>query len=150
MPKPPTSKPTAPLNRQDCVEVALLVISEAGVKKMSMRKVASSLGVSAMAMYKHVPQHRRTDGRHPQCRHCQGRCIPLRTGVVSMARASRLAREGFNTEKSGRAYLAVIQAVIGGVCLHASIEAQRQVQATVTQTYPADATTLRTGQSRRP
>lgn len=40
-------------NQQSFVNAALEVIAESGVEKLSMRKVASRLGVSAMAMYKH-------------------------------------------------------------------------------------------------
>ena len=41
------------LNRQRFVDAALDVIADVGVEKLSMRRVASQLGVSAMAMYKH-------------------------------------------------------------------------------------------------
>ncbi|MGB2255184.1 MAG: TetR/AcrR family transcriptional regulator [Spongiibacter marinus] len=41
------------LNRQRFVDAALDVIADVGVDKLSMRRVASQLGVSAMAMYKH-------------------------------------------------------------------------------------------------
>jgi len=43
------------LNRQAYIDAALEVVAEVGVDKLSMRKVASRLGVSAMAMYKHFP-----------------------------------------------------------------------------------------------
>ena len=41
------------LNRQRFVDAALDLIADVGVEKLSMRRVASQLGVSAMAMYKH-------------------------------------------------------------------------------------------------
>ena len=41
------------LNRQRFVDAALLVIAEVGVERLSMRRGANQLGVSAMAMYKH-------------------------------------------------------------------------------------------------
>ena len=44
---------TVSLNRQRFVDAALSVIAEEGVERLSMRKVAAQLGVSAMAMYKH-------------------------------------------------------------------------------------------------
>lgn len=44
-----------PLNRQAYIDAAFEIISEVGVEKLSMRKVASLLGVSPMAMYKHFP-----------------------------------------------------------------------------------------------
>lgn len=37
------------------IEAALAVIADVGVENLSMRKVASTLGVSPMAMYKHFP-----------------------------------------------------------------------------------------------
>ncbi|KEQ14019.1 TetR/AcrR family transcriptional regulator [Endozoicomonas numazuensis] len=40
-------------NRADYVKAALTVIAREGAEKLSMRKVASQLNVSAMAMYKH-------------------------------------------------------------------------------------------------
>ena len=43
------------LTRQAYIDTALTLISEAGVEKLSMRKVASALDVSPMAMYKHFP-----------------------------------------------------------------------------------------------
>lgn len=43
------------LNRQSYIDTALDLIADAGVEKLSMRKVASRLGVSPMAMYKHFP-----------------------------------------------------------------------------------------------
>ncbi|MGI9275446.1 MAG: TetR/AcrR family transcriptional regulator [Endozoicomonas sp.] len=41
------------LNRQSYIDAAFAIISNEGVEKLSMRRVASELGVSAMAMYKH-------------------------------------------------------------------------------------------------
>ncbi|NRB37922.1 MAG: TetR family transcriptional regulator [Pseudomonadales bacterium] len=43
------------LNRQAYIDVAFDLIVESGVEKLSMRKVAGVLNVSAMAMYKHFP-----------------------------------------------------------------------------------------------
>lgn len=40
-------------NRQAYIDASLDVIAEVGVEKLSLRKVASRLGVTAMAMYKH-------------------------------------------------------------------------------------------------
>ncbi len=47
--------PRSPLTREDFVGVALDIIHESSVDKLSMRKVAARLNVSAMAMYKHFP-----------------------------------------------------------------------------------------------
>ena len=44
---------TKSLSRQSYIDAAFAIISTEGVEKLSMRKVASQLGVSAMAMYKH-------------------------------------------------------------------------------------------------
>ncbi|MEH6550279.1 MAG: TetR family transcriptional regulator [Pseudomonadales bacterium] len=41
------------LSRQTFINVALEIIADVGVEKLSMRNVAAGLGVSAMAMYKH-------------------------------------------------------------------------------------------------
>lgn len=41
------------LNRQSYLDAALDIVAEGGVDKLSMRKVADRLGVSAMATYKH-------------------------------------------------------------------------------------------------
>ena len=45
---------TVSLNRQRFVDAALSVIAEVGVERLSMRKVAAQLGVSAMAMLETV------------------------------------------------------------------------------------------------
>lgn len=45
----------ATLNKASYVDAALDLIAESGVDKLSMRKVATRLGVSPMAMYKHFP-----------------------------------------------------------------------------------------------
>lgn len=47
--------PKAPLNRQAYIDAAYEIIADIGVDKLSMRKVATHLGVSPMAMYKHFP-----------------------------------------------------------------------------------------------
>lgn len=41
------------LSRQSYLDAALDIVAEVGVEKLSMRKVADRLGVSAMATYKH-------------------------------------------------------------------------------------------------
>jgi AcrR family transcriptional regulator len=170
MPKPLTPKPNSPLSRQAFVDAALLVISEVGVEKMSMRKVASSLGVSAMAMYKHFPNKEellaatldaviaKADVFPPADLAWQAwvervargmydalcaetSWVPLlgsmrlgpQAARATEAFVNRLTHEGFSTEQAGRAYFAVIQVVIGGVCLNASIKAQRQTQMTDAQ-----------------
>lgn len=43
------------LNRQAYIDTALTLINESGVAKLSLRKVATALHVSPMAMYKHFP-----------------------------------------------------------------------------------------------
>lgn len=53
MVKPGTANKTIHLSRQLFVETALAVSDRDGVDKLSMRKVATHLGVSPMAMYKH-------------------------------------------------------------------------------------------------
>jgi TetR/AcrR family tetracycline transcriptional repressor len=44
---------TVQLSREAFIDAALLVVAEEGVDKLSMRRVATELGVSPMAMYKH-------------------------------------------------------------------------------------------------
>lgn len=44
-----------PLTRQAYVDAAFDIIHDVGAEKLSMRKVATVLGVSPMAMYKHFP-----------------------------------------------------------------------------------------------
>ncbi|CAH0990215.1 Tetracycline repressor protein class A from transposon 1721 [Sinobacterium norvegicum] len=43
------------LSRQLFIDATFSVIAQVGIDKLTMRKVASELGVSAMAMYKHFP-----------------------------------------------------------------------------------------------
>jgi len=166
MPKP-AHPPRTSLNRQAFIDAALQVIREVGVEKLSMRKVASSLGVSAMAMYKHFPNKEEllaatldaviakadvfppTDlpwqdwvervARGMYNALCaESSWVPLlgsmrlgpQAARATEAFVERLSAEGFSTEQAGRAYFAVIQVVIGGVCLHASITKQLQVPST--------------------
>jgi len=135
------------------------VISEVGVEKLSMRKVATKLDVSAMAMYKHFPNKEellvasldefisRADvfpdeslpwdewiqqvGRGMYQALCQEMSwVPMlgsmRLGsqavVVTDAFVSKLTAAGFSVEQSLRAYFAVIQVVVGAVCLRSSID----------------------------
>lgn len=46
--------PRVPLNRQRIVEAAVVIIDEDGVDGLSMRRIASRLGVQAMSLYNHV------------------------------------------------------------------------------------------------
>lgn len=54
---PAASAPTrrTPLTRQRVLEAALELVDRDGLDVLSMRKLASELGVEAMALYKHVP-----------------------------------------------------------------------------------------------
>jgi TetR/AcrR family tetracycline transcriptional repressor len=43
-----------PLNREQIVQAALKLLNEAGLKQLSMRKLADSLGIQAASLYWHV------------------------------------------------------------------------------------------------
>lgn len=157
---------TATLTRQDFIDAALQVVSEVGVDKLSMRRVAAAMGVSAMAMYKHFPNKEELLAAtldaviagadvfpddslawpewveqvargmfEALCRETSW--VPLlgsmrlgsQAAVVTGAFIERLSREGFSQQQAVNAYFAVIQVVIGGVCLHSSISAEQQHQA---------------------
>ena len=150
-----------PLNRQRFIDAALEVVHEVGVDKLSMRKVATYLGVSPMAMYKHFPNKEELLAATLDAVIARADVFPddnlpwqawvehvargmfnslseetswvpmlgsMRLGtqaaLVTDAFVERLSREGFTFEQSVRGYLAVIQVVIGGVCLHSSMTAE--------------------------
>lgn len=147
------------LNRSDYINAALGVVADVGVDKLSMRKVASRLDVSPMAMYKHFPGKEellaaaldefilRADvvpdpelhweqwvdevARRMYRALCKELSwVPLlgslRLGTqaasVTYAFVQRLCSAGFSMEQSLNAYYAVIQTVIGAVCLRASLQ----------------------------
>jgi len=157
---------TATLSRQHFIDAALQVVAEVGVDKLSMRRVATELGVSPMAMYKHFPNKEEllaatldaviasadvfpddslawqawieqvARGMY-QALCSETSWVPLlgsmrlgsQAAVVTAAFIERLSREGFSQGQAANAYIAVIQVVIGGVCLHSSINAEQQHQA---------------------
>jgi AcrR family transcriptional regulator len=53
--EPPAVTPRARLARQDIVEAAVRIADADGLPLVTMRRVADSLGVSTMALYRHVP-----------------------------------------------------------------------------------------------
>ncbi|MEZ5231574.1 MAG: TetR/AcrR family transcriptional regulator C-terminal domain-containing protein [Acidimicrobiales bacterium] len=50
----PTSEDRPPLSRARVLETALLLIDDAGLEALSMRKLGAALGVEAMSLYNHV------------------------------------------------------------------------------------------------
>ena len=52
--KPAKSRARLPLSRERVVQAALTLVDERGVDALSMRTVASKLGVEAMSLYRHV------------------------------------------------------------------------------------------------
>jgi len=157
---------TASLTRQHFIDAALQVVAEVGVDKLSMRRVATELGVSPMAMYKHFPNKEEllaatldavianadvfpddslawpawieqvARGMF-QALCSETSWVPLlssmrlgaQAAAVTGAFIERLSREGFSQRQAINAYIAVLQVVIGGVCLHSSISAEQQHQA---------------------
>lgn len=148
----------ATLSREAFVDAALQVIDEVGVEKLSMRKVASQLGVSPMAMYKHFPNKEELlvaaldafiaqadvlpDSALPWdewveqvargmyealCREMSW--VPLlgsmrlgaQAAAVTDAYVRKLTEAGFSVEQSVQAYFAVVQIVVGSVCLRSSL-----------------------------
>lgn len=83
------SKP--PLSKQAFIDAALQVIAKVGVQQLSMRKVASQLGVSPMAMYKYFPNKEdlliaTLDAFISQSRVVPDRQLPWEAWVEQMAR----------------------------------------------------------------
>lgn len=144
----------AGLSKQDFIEVALAMIAESGVDRLSMRKVAARLGVSAMAMYKHFANKEALlsaalDGFIAQAEVipqpdlpwqdwlkalaeamfqalCRDRSwVPYLAGIelgeqanqVTQACIEKLMTAGFSRERALQAYLAMLQLLIGAVCL---------------------------------
>lgn len=149
------------LSRQHYVEAALEVIGEVGVEKLSMRRVASALGVSPMAMYKHFRNKEELlvetlDAFIAQADVYPDEDLPWDQWVEQLARGmyDALSREmswvpllgslrlgtqaakvtdtfvrklisaGFSLEQSLQAYYAMIQTVIGAVCLRSSLRVE--------------------------
>ncbi len=52
--KPAKTRARTPLTRERVVKAALRLVDEGGVEALSMRTVASKLGVEAMSLYRHV------------------------------------------------------------------------------------------------
>ena len=154
-----------PISRQAYINAAFDIINDVGVDKLSMRKVASRLGVSPMAMYKYFPNKddllaatleeviARADvfpsddlawpewvehvGRGMYNSLCEeASWVPLlgslRLGsqgaAVTDAFVKKLTAAGFTIEQSVRAYFAVIQIVIGAVCLRSSLSLEKRLQ----------------------
>ncbi len=149
------------LNRSSFVDAALAVIAEVGVERLSMRRVASQLGVSAMAMYKHFTNKDELLAAAFEEFIARADVLPdtqldwdqwleklainmynalsadmswvpilgsLRLGgnaiAVTDSFVNKLGTAGFGAEVSVRAYMAMIQLVVGAVCMRASLQAE--------------------------
>lgn len=164
------------LNRQRFVDAALEVIADVGVERLSMRKVAAQLGVSAMAMYKHFSNKdallaaafdtfiaradvlpadslnwddwlNRLARNMYQALSSEMRWVPLLGSLplgdhalrVTDQVIGKMQQAGFSAEQSLRIYMAMLQLVVGAVCLRATLYAQPerggQALAPVTHSY---------------
>lgn len=148
------------LDRLSYIDAALDVVAEVGVEKLSMRKVASRLNVSPMAMYKHFPGKEQllaatldefiaranviaeddmawdewvqeVGGRMYDALCNELSWVPLlgslRLGAqgaaVTDAFVRKLCAANFSMEQSLNAYFAMIQIVLGAVCMRSSLQA---------------------------
>ena len=176
---------TVSLNRQRFVDAALSVIAEEGVERLSMRKVAAQLGVSAMAMYKHfnnkdallaaafdtfieraevLPDESLAwDGWLEQLARNMYRALsgemrwvpllgtmPLGSNALKVTDRviGKMQDAGFSADQAVRCYMAMIQLVVGAVCLRATLyveaaESAEESLSPVTHSYLQDPSSQR-------
>lgn len=169
----------SPLSREAIVDAALALAERQGVEKLSVRRVAQDLGVTPMALYKHLESREELLSLTLEAFIVKADVIPaadlpwqewldrigrrmyqalcsdsgwtsifgtVRVGTeaaqVTDAFVARLTQSGFSTNQALHAYFAVIQTVLGAVCLNSSIQAAgaweeaEGMQSPVTLAYP--------------